>query len=272
MRYQTFIRPISFIVLILLSSELSAQETIIKKIMLVNSAPSFIINVNGIFSVSMMELGGAYNSDFQSDLVKKGETFGTRSGFGASVYSKIRIHKNSRLWITQSLSFNNIKSYLLSQSKTNSDNGKAEFKCFTGGLGAEYNFLPKYSIKVFAGAEMNASIISGSMDVWTQIPGDPYNTETYKILPSFRIGFAFTAGTYYMLSRSFGFNLTAKYNCLNAFLRNAKGNDSDKEFELRDGNSPDGLLFSGNKQFSFFSLSAGLAYYFGVSQKKYRLN
>lgn len=272
MKYPAYLRQISAIILFLLSLQISAQETVIKKIMLVNSAPSFILNVNGIFSMSMLELGGAYNSDFQSELVKKGETFGTRSGIGVSVNSKIRIHKNSRLWLTQSISFNNIKSYLLNQPKTNSDNGKAEFKCFTGSIGAEYNFLPNYSIKVFTGAELNASLISGSMDVWTQLPGDPYNTDTYKILPSFRIGFALTAGTNYMLSRKTGINITAKYNCLNAFLKSSEGYDSDKEFRLRDGNSTNGLLFSGNKQFSFFSVSAGISFYFGVSQKKYKLN
>lgn len=272
MKYQRVIRQISFIILILFSLKLSAQETIVKKIMLVNSAPSFIINVSGIYSVSMLELGGVYNSDFQSDLVKKGESFGTRGGYGVSVSSKIRLHKTSRLWFTQSLSYNNIKSYILSQSKTNSDNGKADYKCFTGSLGAEYNFLPNYSIKIFTGAEVNASLISGSMDVWNQIPGDPYNTDSYKILPSFRIGFALTAGTNYMLSRSIGVNFTVKYNCLNALLRSAEGNNSDKEFRLRDGNSSNGLLFSGNKQFSFFSVSAGLSLYFGIAQKKYRLN
>lgn len=268
-------KVISFILIIIVvvfSNEHFAQQTVMKKYMIVKSAPSYILQISGFFDLSALELAGTYNSDFHSSLVTKGETFGTHNGVGASIISKISIAGNSRLWFNQSVSFHRIQSYLLTGIKTNSDKGKANYNSYTGGLGLEYNFSPNYSIKIYGGAELNASLINGSMDIWIPEIGDPYNTESFRILNSFRIGYGLSTGGTYMLSKKIGINFTAKYSCLNVLLKSAEGRDSDREFTLRDGSSKENLIFSGNKNFSFFSVGTGITIYFGIKNKKYKLN
>lgn len=249
-----------------------SQHKVVKKYMIVRNAPSYVIQVSGLFDLSAQELAGTYNSDFHSELVAKGETFGTRNGIGASIISKVRITRNSRLWFDQSISYHRIQSYVLTGSKTNSDNGNANYNCYTGGLGMEYNFSPKYSIKVFAGAELNASIINGNMNIWVPVAGDPYNTDEYKILNSFRIGYGLSAGGTYMISKRLGINFIAKYSCLNALFKSSAGSDDDREFALRDGPTKESTAFSGKKNFSFFSVGSGITFYFGIKNKKYKLN
>lgn len=251
---------------------LFTQQTVVNKYMIVKSVPKYIIQVNGLYNLSALELGGSYNSDFHSSLVKEGKYFGTRNGIGASIVSKIRLTESSKFWLSQSISYNRQQSYMLIGNKANSDAGYANFNSYTGAVGIEYNFTPRYSVKTFAGAEINASVINGNMEIWMQVPGNPYNTESYKLLNSFRLGFGVFSGATFMLSNKLGMNFTAKYNCLNLLLRSADGVDSDKEFTLRDADSDNGLLFSGNKNFSFFSVGAGLTFYFGVEEKKYKLN
>lgn len=263
---------LQFILSCSLISQTITQKTVVKKYMIVKNAPGYVLQINGLYSMSALNLGGAYNSDFQSALVKSGENLGTRNGLGASIVSKISISGDSRLWFVQSLSFNLIQSYLLAGTKLNSDNGKAKYNCYTGGLGFEYNITPNYSTKVFAGAEINASMINGSMDIWMPVASQPYNTENFKVSNSFRMGYSISTGASFMLSKQLGLNLVAKYSCLNALFRSAEGTNTDTEFTLRDGNSTEPLLFSGIKIFSFFSVGAGVSIYFGVIEKKYKLN
>ncbi len=253
-------------------SALYSQQTHIQRYMVVRTAPVFMLSVNGSLSLSALELGGTYNSDFHSELVKEGESFGTRNGIGLTVSAKENIHKSSKYWLTQSIAYNNLKSYLFNSAKTNSDKGSASYNVFTAAAGGEYNILPSYSFKIFVGAELNASLISGSIDVWVQDPSDPYNTDSYKILPSFRMGLGITAGTNYMLSNKVGFNFAAKYSYLNAFLKSSEGSSFDTEFRLRDAMVSNDLLFSGKKRFTFFSFQAGISFYFGINEKYYKLN
>lgn len=267
----------SFILIAVFTSELVFGQTIhkqteVKKYMIVKCAPKFVLQINALYSVSALNLGGAYNSDFHSELVKKGENLGTRNGIGISAVSKQSISSCSRYWFVQSVSFNMIQSYLVTGTKTNSDQGKSKYNCYTGGLGFEYNLSPNYSTKVYAGAEINASVINGEMDIWMQVAGKPYNTENFRISNSFRMGFGVTSGASFMVNKNFGLNISAKYSCLNVLFRSAKGNSTDREFTLRDGNSDYPLLFAGEKNFSFFSVGAGVTFYFGIKEKSYKLN
>lgn len=264
---------IFLLILIFISGKgLFTQQTVVNKYMIVKSVPKYIIQVNGLYNLSAFELGGNYNSDFHSSLVKEGKYFGTRNGIGASIVSKIRLTESSKYWLSQSITYNRQQSYLLIGDKTNADAGYANFNSYTGAVGIEYFFTPRYSIKTFAGAEINASVINGYMEILKPVVGNLYNTESYKISNSFRLGFGVFSGATVMLSNKLGMNFTAKYNCLNLLLRSADGVDSDKEFTLRDANSDNGLFFSGSKNFSFFSIGAGLTFFFGVEEKKYKLN
>ena len=87
------------------------------------------------------------------------------------------------------------------------------------------------------------------------------------------MGYGLTLGSEYMINDKFGVNLGARLITANAFLKEAKGTNADTEFKLRDKSDPS-LKFAGsnNKSFSFYSIMAGVNFYFGVTEKRYKLN
>ena len=173
----------------------------------------------------------------------------------------------------RSLTFNRILSYTFGTKETVADNGHANYNCFTGGLGLEYNFTPAHRFKLYIGGELNASMINGDVKVWFQNRGGtPYNEE-YKITNSFRMGYGVMIGSEYVVNESFGLNIAARLINANAFLKQSKGTNADTEFQLRDKADPN-LKLAGdhNKKFSFYSIMAGVSFYFGVKEKRYKLN
>ncbi len=252
------------------SNMLFSQQADNNTYMVVLGVPKYVIQINGYYDKSILELSGTYNSDFHSELVTRGETFGAHYGFGGGLVSKLSLDERSNFWFTQSLSYHRVQSYFLEDKSGNMDQGRAGFNCITGGLGVEYNFTPNYSVKIFAGAELNASSISGNMEIWFPSGRDSY-IENYKVLSSFRMGYGLVGGGTYMIGKKVGINLFFKLSNLNAFVRYSEGKSEDKEFRLRDGSSGDALLFSGNKSFSFYSIGTGVSFYFGISEKRYRL-
>ncbi len=116
-------------------------------------------------------------------------------------------------------------------------------------------------------------MINGDVKVWFQNRGGtPYNEE-YKITNSFRMGYGVMIGSEYVVNESFGLNIAARLINANAFLKQSKGTNADTEFQLRDKADPN-LKLAGdhNKKFSFYSIMAGVSFYFGVKEKRYKLN
>ncbi len=265
---------LAFILLFAVSAGSFAQNTVTKRYMIVRSTPSYTLQFNIDYNQSVLELSGAYNDDYQSETVYDGETFGADKGYGLSALSKIILNERGSIRFTQSLTYNRILSYTFGDKKTVADNGKANYNCFTGGLGLEYNFTPAHKFKIYMGAELNASMINGDINVWFENRGigTPYNEE-YKVNNSFRMGYGFIIGSEYLINDAFGLNIGARLLNVNAFLKEAKGTNADTEFKLRDAADPT-LKFAGdnNKSFSFYSIMAGVNFYFGVKEKRYKLN
>lgn len=261
------------LVLTAASAESLAQNTVIRRYMIVRSTPSYTLQFNIDYNQSLLELSGAYNDDYQSETVYDGESFGADKGYGLSALSKIILNQRGSIRFTQTLTFNRILSYTFGDKKTVADNGYANYNCFTGGLGFEYNFTPAHKFKIYMGAELNASMINGAIKVWFENRGGtPYNEE-YKVTNSFRMGYGFILGSEYLINDAFGLNIGARLLNVNAFLKEAKGTNTDAEFKLRDASDAN-LIFAGNnnKSFSFYSIMAGVNLYFGVKEKKYKLN
>lgn len=262
------------VILFSVTAGIFAQNTEIKRYMIVRSTPKYTLNFNIDYNQSVLELSGAYNDDYQSVNVYDGETFGADKGYGASVLSKITLNERGSIRFTQSLTYNRILSYTFGDKTTVADNGKANYNCFTGGLGLEYNFTPAHKFKIFMGAELNASMINGDISVWFENRGigTPY-TESYKITNSFRMGYGLQIGSEYLVNENFGLNIGVRLINANALLKEAKGTNTDTEFKLRDDIDPT-LKFAGNnkKSFSFYSIMAGVNFYFGITEKKYKLN
>ncbi|MBZ0202539.1 MAG: hypothetical protein IT281_06565 [Ignavibacteria bacterium] len=264
---------VGVILMMLFSSQLFTQVTQTKRYMIVRSTPTYTLQFNIDYNQSVLELSGAYNDDYQSRTVYDGESFGADKGYGASVLSKITLNERGSVRFTQSLTYNRLLSYTFGSKTTVADNGKANYNCFTGGLGLEYNFTPAHKFKIYMGGEINASMINGDVKVWFENRGGTPYDESYKVSNSFRMGYGLMVGSEYLVNENFGLNIGVRIINANAFLKDATGTNTDTEFKLRDKADPN-LKFAGarNKSFSFYSILAGVNFYFGVKEKRYKLN
>jgi hypothetical protein len=260
------------VALLLLASSLQSQQTEIKRYMLIRSTPKYTLQFSLNYNQAVLELAGTYNDDVRSEYIYDGETFGADKGFGATIISKFIFTQRGSIRFVQSLAYNRILSYTFGSKESIADDGKANYNCFTGALGLEYNFTPTHRYKLFIFGEMNASIINGHAKIWFENKGvgEPY-VEEYDILNSFRMGYGFGVGSEYLFTNDLGMNVGAKFTNANAFLKDAKGTNADTEFQLRDADAP-GLKFAGKKSFSFYTIVAGINYYFGVKDKRYKLD
>lgn len=259
------------IALLFLVSASFSQKTEIKRYMVVKTAPKYTIQINLNYNQSILELSGTYNDDYQSKNVYDGETFGADKGFGIGVISKLGLDQKGWLRFTQSLSYNRILSYTFGDKKTVADIGKASFNVITGGLGLEYNFTPAHRYKIYVGGELNASMINGAAKIWFYEPGIPTSDSDYTITNSFRMGYSIVIGSEFMINNNWGLNVGARLTNANLLLRKSEGTNADREFKLRDADSP-GLNFAGKKSFAFYSITMGINFYFGIGEKRYKLN
>lgn len=257
--------------LMLLNSAVFSQKTEIKRYMVVKTSPKYTLQVNLNYNQSILELNGTYNDDYQSANVYSGETFGADKGFGLGVISKIGLDQKGWLRFTQSLAVNRILSYTFGEKKTVADNGKASYNIITGGLGLEYNFTPAHRYKIYVGAELNASLIQGSARIWFYTPGIPTSDSDYTITNSFRMGYGIVIGSEYLINNQFGLNIGARLTNANLLFKKSEGSNDDDEFPLRDADNPS-LKFAGRKNFAFYSITMGINFYFGISEKRYKLN
>ena len=208
MKSNYHIKLLTVLLLFCSGSVAFSQQTVTKRYMVVRSAPKYTLQFSIDYNQSILELSGAYNDDYQSVSVYNGETFGADKGYGLSALSKINLNERGSIRFTQSFTYNRILSYTFGDKKTVADDGKANYNCFTGGLGMEYNFTPAHRFKIYMGAELNGSLINGDIKVWFENRGvgTPYN-EFYTVSNSFRMGYGLTLGSEYMINDKFGVNL-----------------------------------------------------------------
>lgn len=270
------------LIILLSTGVISSQEkkTYLAKYMVLRSAPSFTLEINGHYNQSIFELSGAYNDDFRSDQLLSGETFGADKGFGGSVIGKISLTQQGRMRGVFSIGFNTVKTYLFGSKKSLADVGETKFNLFTAGLGLEHCFTPNHNFKIYVGAEITSSMISGKSHVWVKnTPNTPYEFDL-KYKNSFRLGYSISGGTEYLMSNSFGLNIGFKFNHNNAFFKEeadvtavAGIPNETYEIALPDGapvTNPQNFI-NGKKGFGYISVIAGVALYFGITEKRYNI-
>jgi hypothetical protein len=223
---------------------------------------SFILQFNLNYVKSIPDLLVWNKASARSEDIYAGKSFGADDGFGAIVISKIRIAKESKFYFTQSLSYNRIISYDYLKNEAIFDKGYADYNAFSLGAGFEYYFGLSEKVKVFGGAEINGSIINGESDVYLSSPGNIFQ---YTFTDSYRMGYGLHLGSEHMMNGNVGLSLSIRVQDLNAFIKNAEGNNEETEFTLRDYENP-GLAFAGSKEFFFYTLSAGLNIHFGTGE------
>ncbi|MCI0715995.1 MAG: hypothetical protein L0Y77_06725, partial [Chlorobi bacterium] len=252
----------ALLTLVLVCSTLYSQHSVLRKYMVVRTPAKYTLQVNINYNMPLLELFGTSNSDFNSETVLNGETFGASKGFGASVVSKICISECGKLRFTQLLSFNRMQSYLLQDKSDLMDRGNAAYNIYSAGLGFEYNFTPAYRMKAYAGFDFDLNMINGKIKTWEYLNNQSI-TKDYKVLNSFRMGFGVNAGAGYMVSEKVGLNFGIRLVNANLLLKSSDGSSGDSEFQLRDSNSKQELKFSGDKNFTFYTISLGVNFYFG---------
>lgn len=254
----------------------TTKNIVLKKYVVIRNSPSFTLLVNLNYSQSALELAGTFNGDFRSDQFIKGETFGAGKGVGGNIVGKYSLGDKGNWRALFSVSYNRIQSYLFGSKPTLADQGQSSFNTFSFGLGLEDNFTPNHNFKIYASIELLASMISGKATMWVKHIPDPY-TYDVKFKNSFRVGYTFGGGTEYMLNENIGLNISARFSHLNLIgkqsvdIQNTPLADETLEISLPDGSSKTSTLFAGDKNFAFFTIQAGVCFYWGINEKRYKL-
>jgi opacity protein-like surface antigen len=206
-----------------------------------------------------------------------GETFGTDKGIGGNIIGKIALGDKGNWRATVSASYNLLKSYLFGSKPTLADQGESSFNAFTFGLGLEDNFTPNHNFKIYASFELTASMINGKAKMWVDNrPNEPY-TYDVKFKNSFRVGYSVGGGTEYLLNENIGLNIGVRFSHLNLIgkqavdIKTAPIAGETLEIALPDGSSKTSVLFSGDKNFAFFTIQAGICFYWGINEKRYKI-
>jgi hypothetical protein len=245
------------------------HRTKIVKIATFRTVPKFILHFDAHYNSGALELS-SHNGGFSRFDFLYGKSFGVRHGFGASLIGKIPLGKKGNFWLDIISGYDRFQSDLIAD---NSEEGKASYNSFNGGVGVEYNFTPTHKVKYFVGLNPLFSVISGD----ATIINPDNNRIDISIKSSFRLGYSAFVGLEYAFEQDFGINLGLKFTHANLLFKN-----SEEVIDEASGNStislnddvipPESLIqFAGWKQFAYFTGSVGVSYFFSVKKVKYRL-
>jgi len=240
--------------------------TKLKGIYKVRTAPRFTIMLNSNINLGMAELNSEYSNNFDAVQFINGESFGVKYGYGFAATGKISLHKKGILRMIISAGYNRFQSNLF---KSASPYGNISYNVFAFGVGLENSFSPSLNLKPFIAAEIQGNVISGR----SKINYVNVNiTRNVKMNNSFRIGYAVYSGLEFMLSDKFGINAGLKLTNANQFLKKSVSGSNPNEITLRDKNADGNVYieFAGLKNFAYTSFFAGINFYFGVRDIRFK--
>lgn len=247
---------------------LTEKKTRTIKIVKVKTVPKFLLQISGSYNSGAMELTG-HNGGFTKDDYVNGRNYGARNGYGVNIIGKLPLDKKGHFWLDFVTGYTRFQSNLVA---SNTDDGSVSYNVFSGGIGMDYNFTATDKVKYFVGVNTLASIISGHASIPYDITVyDPIRFQEVEINPAFRLGYQVFAGLEYAFEKNVGFNMGFKFTHANLMLKKSVQPDTDFEQELNDDSTDPPVLYAGWKQFAFGSLFAGVSFYFGVKEKRYKL-
>lgn len=247
---------------------ITVEKTKTIKLVTVRTVPAFILQLNGSFNSGALELQG-HNGGFSKNDFINGKTYGARVGFGVNLTGKLRLHKRGNFWLNVVTGFCGFKSDYFSDK---SEEGAAVYNQFSGGVGMDYFFTPADKVKYFVGGDILGSVIYGKAQIPYDITiYDPIRYREVKINNAFRLGYSVYAGLEYAFEKNVGINFGFKFTHANLFLKKTEIPTSDNEASLNDDSTDQPVLYGGWKQFAYSSVFAGVSYYFGVREKRYKL-
>jgi hypothetical protein len=231
-----------------------------KRTYTVKSAPTFVLSLTGNYNIGVSELS---LNDNPAQFIA-GQNFGVRNGYGFNAMGKIPIDKqkgNIRIIVLGS--FNHFKDNFSNASYT--DSGSVQYSIFSGGVGIENNFTPKFSVKPFIGIAILGSMISGKSDyIFNGV------SNSVNIKSSFRLGYTVYAGLEYVVSNSIGINLGGRITSVNTWLKKSVDDGGTTDVSLRDAFTSPPIPYGGWKNFAFTSFYLGTSIYFGVKDKIFK--
>jgi hypothetical protein len=239
-------------------------KTRIINIVTVRTVPKFILQFNASYLAGSMELT-AHNGGFSYFDFTLGKSFCARNGLGFNLSGKLPLIKSGLIWLDASAYYNRFQSNLIASNTTE---GKVSYNVFGGAIGADYMFTPTHKVKYFLGANVLFSSIGGNASLVSPVDNSITNV---TIKPGFRIGYSFFVGLEYAFDKSYGINIGLKYSHLNLLLKNTSTVSTNLETSLNDNSVMPSQIYSGWKQFAYSSVFAGISYYFGVKEQRYKL-
>ncbi|MCC6866618.1 MAG: hypothetical protein IT280_10715 [Ignavibacteria bacterium] len=249
-----------------IKTEKSRILTIVKSM----TVPKFIIHFNGGFNSGAMELT-SHNGGFSRNDFLTGKNFGARNGYGFNLIGKLPLEKKGHFWLDFISGFDRFESNLIAK---NTEEGKVSYNSFNGGVGIEYNFTPTHKIKYFLGINPLLSVISGK----SELINPDNNRVEIKITSSLRLGYQVFLGLESGINKDFGFNFGLRFTHANLLLKKSETPFLDEsvnppitEVGLNDDAPPEIIEYAAWKQFAYFTVSAGVSYFFGVKEKRYKL-
>lgn len=248
------------------------QKTKTVTIITTRTVPKFILHFNGGYNTGAMDLT-SHNGGFSRVNLVNGRNYGARHGFGFNLIGKIPLSKAGKVWLDVITGFDRFQSDLFA---SNSEEGEVSYNSINSGIGLEYNFTPAHKVKYYAGATTLLSFISGKS---TLINTQDNNVIDVTFKSSARLGYSLFFGMEYAFSKDFGLNAGLKFTHANLLLKKTEEGvqSSDgmvyetymNDEPVPEGNDP--ILFANWKQFAYFSANVGLSYFFGVKEKRYKI-
>ena len=247
---------------------ITVEKTRVIRIVTVRTVPVVILQLSGSFNSGALELQ-AHNGGFSKNDFINGKSFGARVGFGVDLTGKIRLHKKGYFWLNALAGFRGFKSDFFADK---TEEGAVVYNQFSWGVGMDYFITPADKVKYFIGGDILGILIFGKALIPYDITiYDPIRYREVKINNAFRIGYSIYAGVEYAFEKNVGLNFGFKFTHANLFLKKTTVPTSDNEAYLNDDSSSPPVLYGGWKQFAYGSVFAGMSYYFGVKEKRYKL-
>jgi opacity protein-like surface antigen len=176
-------------------------------------------------------------------------------GYNFGIDGKYAVDKSYKIKITASVNYNLFRN---SGDIPIAENGNQTIKMniLTGGIGAEYSFLPKNQINPFIGAEFTGSLFNG---INIEQIGDTTHTES-NLKSESRFGFLINAGVEVISSRNIGVVAGIRYNLANLIVKDS-ASVSESQYALWDSE----YTYNGNtikaKNIQFLQFYAGISFY-----------
>ena len=232
------------------------------------TAPRFILQANGSFNFGAFELNG-HNGGFSRGDFLFGRNFGARNGFSGNLTGKYALSKTGNFYVTANAGYSHFQSSLFAK---NEEEGNVSYNVICGGLGMDYYLNSYHKVKYFIGGNILASAISGKALLISYDNADSVKSETQvTIKSSLRVGYSVFAGIDYALTKQVGINVGFKWTHINLLMKKSQEESDQTNININDNSINPPTLYGGWKQFAYASAFAGVSFYFGVKQRRYKI-